>query len=165
MAKTKPQSPLQPRDIKLGHLSQDMAYMSRALRSHIRAMNNDVFADAEVSSGQIAILSIIEQNPGLSQNDLATAVVVRKSTLVKLVADLEADGLIERVRHKTDRRVNALSLTAAGEDKMAALRPLMAGHTDNILSCLDQAERATLMALLNRVLENISHRPGIPADE
>lgn len=165
MAKTKPQPAIPPREIKLGHLSRDMAYMSRALRSHIRAMNNDVFADAEVSSGQIAILSIIELNPGLSQNELATAVVVRKSTLVKLVADLEADGLIQRVRHETDRRVNALSLTAAGEAKMAMLRPLMAGHTDAILSCLDDAERDTLMTLLNRVLKNISHRPGIPSDD
>ena len=46
---------------------------------------------------------------------------MRRAAMVGLVDDLEAQGLLERRRHPTDRRANALHLTAG--------RPA-AGHQD-----------------------------------
>lgn len=158
-------APAAGKPLDLGHLAQDIAFISRTLRAHVRAVNERTFAEAGVSTGQIALINLIWLNPGVSQNDLAAAVVVKKSAVTKAVSDLESRGLVARARHGTDRRMNALTVTPAGEVLMQRLMALMAANTDRILTPLSAAERAILMELLGRVVAGLAAHGGPVDDE
>lgn len=134
--------------LNLGHLAQDIAFVSRTLRAHINAANERRF---DMPSGHIALLNLIALNPGISQNDLAAAVVVKKSAVAKAVNELEARALVAREKTGKDKRFNELVLTPEGTALTDTLRAAMAAHTDRILSPLSPAERAILFELLHKV--------------
>lgn len=160
MTKRRKSAPHLSREVELGHLASDISYMTRALRAHIRMQNEAALADSGASSGQIAVLNLIQLNPGMSQNDLAAAVVVKKPAVTKLVSRLEDEGLIERVRQDGDRRFNALTLTPKGEAIMTDLRRRMKENTDRILSCLDPGEREIFLSMLGRVVDHLIELNG-----
>jgi DNA-binding MarR family transcriptional regulator len=136
----------------LGHLATDISFVTRLLRTRILERNESFFATHAVAGGEVAVLNLIGLNPGLTQKDLAKAVVLRKSALTKLVNEIERTGLIERRKEGADKRLNALYLTEAGEARLARMRPDMARLQEEFLAPLSPAERAMLFELLWRLI-------------
>ena len=99
--------------------------------------------------------------PDIDQRGFASALVLDGASVVQLIDDLEAKGLVER-RIGQDRRVRHLSVTASGRNLAEALRPKVRAARDQGLAALTASERRTLMELLIRVIEtNPEHdRPG-----
>jgi DNA-binding MarR family transcriptional regulator len=125
---------------------------------HLRQAQIAVFRDFAatmgplgVSPGLFAVLVLIESNSGLKQSELAKAVHLDRSTVVAVVDNLERRGLVERRAVANDRRSNALRLTAAGVTLLRKLKRRVAGHERRLARDLDAAERATLVALLQRI--------------
>src|SRR5690554_2485094 len=112
--------------VELGPLRENLPFLTRALRTYIRAENADFYAALDAEQGEIVVLSVIGLNPGMSQNDLAATLVFKKSAITKLVKDLEARGYLERTKSSSDRRFNALQLSAAGQERYARISDLIA---------------------------------------
>lgn len=74
--------------IVLGYLSRDLTFMTRVLRAHVRWANTNGSDENSALGSDAAVLSVIGLNPGISQNDLASAVVLKKSAVTKLVSDM-----------------------------------------------------------------------------
>jgi DNA-binding MarR family transcriptional regulator len=55
---------------------------------------------------------------GLSQADLARCLIRSAPWTTRLIDHLELDGLVHRAPHPSDRRVNMLTLTNAGEQAL-----------------------------------------------
>ncbi|SMH38952.1 MarR family winged helix-turn-helix transcriptional regulator [Maritimibacter sp. HL-12] len=144
--------------LDLGHLYSDISFVTRILRSRILERNEEFFTKHEVAGGEVAVLNLIAINPGLSQKDLAQAIVLRKSALTKLVNELECVGLIERRKEATDKRLNALYLTEAGAARVGRMRLDMSRMQEELLAPLSQAERALLFELLWRLIDSASGR-------
>ncbi|WBU61478.1 MarR family winged helix-turn-helix transcriptional regulator [Paracoccus albus] len=138
--------------IDLGYLSRDISFMSRVLRAHIRWANAELAHENDSQSGRSALLSVIGLNPGISQNDLAATVVLKKSAVTKLISDMEAEQLVIREKPKADRRYNALRLSAEGEDKWRALKNEMFVRQEALLAPLNGREREKLFQLLGRLI-------------
>ena len=77
-----------------------------------------------------------------------------------LLDDLEGRELVSRRRSETDRRNNGLWLTPAGEAALARLRTVAEEHQADVLSPLDDAERAALAGLLQK----LSDGSALPRD-
>jgi DNA-binding MarR family transcriptional regulator len=71
--------------------------------------------------------------------------------MVFLVDDLEARGLVERRRGETDRRSNALYLTAAGRAGLQRARTVARRNEQEISAALDPAARRELIRLLRAI--------------
>lgn len=138
--------------IDLGYLSRDISFMSRVLRAHIRWANAELEHEKDSQSGRSALLSVIGLNPGISQNDLAATVVLKKSAVTKLIGDMEAEQLVIREKPKADRRYNALRLSDEGEDKWRALKNEMLVQQEALLAPLNGREREKLFQLLGRLV-------------
>jgi DNA-binding MarR family transcriptional regulator len=79
-----------------------------------------------VSGSEFAVLEkLAEARPecSLKMHDLGEHVHVTQSALSRLVARLEADGLVERVMCTDDRRSVFARLTPAGRELYQAARP------------------------------------------
>ena len=138
---------------KLGHLAQDLSFVTRILRAEILVRNASFFAEHKLAGGEVAVLSLIALNPGLTQKDLSDAVVLRKSALTKLVNEMERTGLIERRKEGADKRLNALYLTPDGDALTARMRQDMARLQEWHLAPLSPGERALLFELLWRLID------------
>jgi DNA-binding MarR family transcriptional regulator len=145
--------------VELGYLARDLSFVSRVLRAHIRARNAAFYSENEVVSGSVALLSLIGLNPGISQNDLAAVVVLKKSAVTRIIHEMEEAGLVTRQKTRADRRFNALSLTDAGEARWRQLQGEMRRQQDRLLAPLDETERQTLFALLGRLVEHYGNTP------
>ena len=122
----------------------------------VRLLRRVRVADAQsgISAPKLSALSVLVFAGPMSLGQLARAEQVRAPTMSKLVADLEAEGLVVKRAEAGDRRSLRIEPTAKGrklmqegrERRLALLRAQLAGLT--------RAERATLTAaavLMQRV--------------
>lgn len=121
----------------------------------LRRAQQAVFRDfaatiPELSPGRVGILLLVEANPGITQGRLAQAVSLDRSTMVGVVDALEGKGLIER-RRGEDRRTNGLWLTNSGRLLMGRLKRRIQMHERRVAARLSRAERAQLIALLEKL--------------
>lgn len=125
---------------------------------HLRRAQSAVFQDfaasmngADVTPGQFGVLALIEANVGLSQTRLAQILGIDRSTLVAVLDKLEHQGLVERAARPNDRRSHALKLSRDGQKRFQALARRVRRHEARIARQLSARERATLIALLQRI--------------
>lgn len=129
--------------------------LSGLLGYRLRVAQQAVFRDyahaiPEASPGRAGILFLVEANPGVTQSRLARAVGLDRSTLVGVLHALEARDLVER-RRGEDRRTNGLWLTRPGRLLMASLKTRIKAHERRVAARLSPAERAQLIALLEKL--------------
>jgi len=105
----------------------------------------------DVTPGLFGVLVIIEANPDLKQSELARATHLDRSTVVTVIDNLEKRGLVERRVALHDRRSNAIRLTASGAALLRKLKRQVSQHEKRLLENFSPAERATFIALLQKV--------------
>jgi DNA-binding MarR family transcriptional regulator len=98
---------------------------------------------------QYAALQTVGNTPGVDQRTLAGAIGFDTSTIGGVIDRLEARGLMLRSTAREDRRVRRLSLTAAGQAKLAEMLPAMLRAQARMLEPLPEAERAEFMRMLH----------------
>ena len=103
----------------------------------------------------LGLLAIIGTEPGQPQSRLAEAVSLKRSSLVAIIDRLAEEGLVERRHAPSDRRVNAVWLTERGRQIVAELAARAEQEEARMTAGLTQSERADLVRLLGRVVENL----------
>src|SRR6185369_8211260 len=98
----------------------------------------------------VGLLIYIEANLGVTQSRLAEAAERDRSTMVGVLDQLQARGLVER-RRGADRRTNGLWLTRPGRTLLARALRGIARHEQRIAARLSAAERRQLLALLGKI--------------
>jgi DNA-binding MarR family transcriptional regulator len=106
-----------------------------------------------LTPSQQSALAIIDRHGPIRLSDLARQEAVAPPTITRIVAKLEADGLVTRQADASDRRIARVSITEAGHRRMvetregrnrwlaAKLAELPAGDTAAILAVVDPLER------------------------
>ena len=99
-----------------------------------------------------AVLATLQAVGPLSQQQLAKALNVNRTVMVKLIDGLETRGYVERVRNPEDRRAYLLHPTRAGLESMTELLPRMARAETALTANLSAAEHARLNELLRGLI-------------
>jgi MarR family transcriptional regulator, lower aerobic nicotinate degradation pathway regulator len=98
------------------------------------------------------LTSLSEQGPA-SQAELGRRLWIDRSDLHALLAELERDGLVARVRDERDRRRNVVTLTRAGSRALARLDKRIDDAQERLLEPLSADERQELSRLLRKLLD------------
>lgn len=101
--------------------------------------------------GYAVLLSLDPEGSPRSQQWVADAVALSRTTLTKVTARLVGGGLVERVRNPADRRAWALTRTAAGDEAVARWQPQVERLQDEVTAGLTPGDRRELHALLLRI--------------
>jgi len=134
--------------LKPGALPQLLGYRLRLAQ---QAVFRDFAASVQgLSPGRIGLLIYIDANPGVTQSRLAEAAERDRSTMVGVLDQLQARGLIER-RRGADRRTNGLWLTRSGRTLLTRALRGIEQHERRIAARLSAAERRQLLELLGRI--------------
>ncbi|GAA4704100.1 MarR family transcriptional regulator [Nocardioides conyzicola] len=97
-----------------------------------------------------------------TQQSIATAISVSRTTVVKVAADLATQGLVTRVRNPDDRRSYALTRTAKGAAAARSWRRHVEDLEDALTSVFTLDEREELRQILVRISEQ-DLAPDTPA--
>lgn len=103
----------------------------------------------------VGLLALLAANPASSQLDLATAMNVAPSLIVRIADHLESLNAIERTRDRDDRRRQTLRLTANGRDLFAECTAATHAMEEELLAGLPPAQRAALTGALHHVAGNL----------
>jgi len=112
-----------------------------------------------VSLSQAFALHELDSDTPLSQRDLAERLRLEKSTVSRLVAEMERTGLVVREREPGNRRLYRLRLTDAG--RAAHVRMATTFHAQYLqwVAGMTPAERDGLLTGLPALIRAIHHRP------
>jgi|SRR6476469_3566592 len=100
------------------------------------------------------VLAAVSEAPDerMKMGDLAEALVITRGGLTKLVDRLVKAGLLERTFCETDRRVSYATLTPAGRDLLAEMRPAVIAELEVAFSAnLSVAQANELRETLDSV--------------
>ncbi len=111
-------------------------------------------AGLDLTTTQYGILVALAERPGMDQIGLGTALGLDRSTTTAVVDLLETRTLLRRERHATDGRRRVLTLTPAGLALLRHASAATARARERLLHPLTAQERATLRALLDRLLDH-----------
>jgi DNA-binding MarR family transcriptional regulator len=114
-------------------------------------------AGGELSPTLAAALATIARHGPLTPSELAARERVQRPTATRLLARLEAPGLVERTADPGDRRSSLVAVTPAGEALLAQVRTRKDAYLARRLRSLSPEERATLRRaseILERMLED-----------
>jgi DNA-binding MarR family transcriptional regulator len=104
-----------------------------------------------ITPTRYSLLSVLHGNPGSRPGQIAEALRVKPSNLAALLAQFEADGLIERLTDPAERRAVLIRLTEAGTALFDAIHPLVLAQEARVMASLSVPEQAELRRLLRRV--------------
>lgn len=130
----------------------------RVAKAH-RQQAATLLAGLGLYPGQEFILLRLQQNNGLSQNQLAEFLGVQPPTISKMLQRMEAAGLLQRVPSPTDQRVTLVYLSAKGQALLPDLHRAWDQLEHTFASTLDSVELAQLKLLLQQVANRV-HDPN-----
>ena len=116
-----------------------------------RKAGEDWIRARELSHEQAFALGYLVQNPGSIQRDIAQISRTSAASVSSLLQGLERRGLVERRTEDGNERSKRVYATPAGGELIAGFETAMAAADEIILAPLNQAERATLQALLTKI--------------
>ena len=100
-------------------------------------------------------LGFIREHPGVSQQELETAMFMDANGVVLLLNELESARYLIRRRDVQDRRRHIIELTNGGRHALERADKARETLEGEVLAVLDPEERATLKNLMWRVLEGL----------
>ncbi len=111
-------------------------------------------AGAELGPALLAALGTIERHGPVTPSELADLEGVKRPTATRMIARLEAEGLIERTRDPGDGRSSLVSVGSAGAALLRRLRKRRTAYLARRLRALD-ADDVAVLARATAVLERI----------
>lgn len=110
------------------------------------------FARYNLTAGRFRILiELFEAADGLTPSALAEHGCVSRPTITGLLANLEKDGLVERVAGPADGRSFLSRLSSEGRRKMERILPDHFRRMSQLATALDDKEQRELMRLLRKL--------------
>ena len=100
--------------------------------------------------------------PGIQGTDIAALMGISKQAASKLIDAMEQAGYVRRAPHADDQRAKIVTLTAAGDDLLAAVEEIYAELESEWVAILDPERVRTLRADLSTVLR-ATHGGRLPA--
>lgn len=134
--------------VDAGRLRLALVRLSRRLRHQ---------ADAGITPSQLSALATLDRVGPLPLRDLAAHERIGSSTLTRIVAALEQEGLLDRVTDPNDRRCTLAHVTPAGAALISEARERGTRLLADRIAALPEDDAAALAAavpVLERLLDD-----------
>ena len=141
----------EPGTISFGPLPSYLGYQIRQAQAAVFRDLMTSIADIEVTPGEFSLLTMLDENPGISQVDLVAVYHLDKSTLSLAVGRLVKRGLVRRMRSRDDERYYALWLEQPGRALLQRIRARVETQERTMDAALRRGERKLLLDMLERV--------------
>jgi MarR family transcriptional regulator for hemolysin len=112
-------------------------------------------ADAGGSASAWQVLLLVRTQQADTQSKMAETMGLTRATVTHHLNALERQGLVRRWREDSNRRVQRVALTDAGEELFMRLRDVAVRHDQRLRAQLSDGQVAQLGELLDRLLAGL----------
>ena len=116
----------------------------RQAARHVTKLYERHLAGADLSSAQFSILALLGGHGEMTMVELANALVMDRTTLLRAMKPLQRDELVKSRAGDEDQRQLVFSLTSAGERKMKQALPLWTKAQEEFEAEVGSREAAAL---------------------
>ena len=129
-------------------LGERIGYEMKRAQHELRLQMDAALREVGVTTPQYAALSVLAEEPGISNAGLARRSFVTPQTMNQILLKLEAAGLAERRPHPEHGRVLQAYPTEEGEKLRRECAKRVDAVEERMVSGLSEEERLTLLDLL-----------------
>jgi DNA-binding MarR family transcriptional regulator len=148
-----------------GHDTTDIYRLEHTLAAFIRAFGlhqgEQTPCGISVSVSEAHTLTELARTGGLSQKDLIQFLKLEKSTISRLIQNLEKRGWVKRSAHPSDGRSQLLMLTPGGEKKAIQIAKARRAKFEILAKNLPRAKRETVLAALDLLTEAMNESKNV----
>ena len=148
-AKSVQPAPREHRERGLTELGLAFRHAYRSLRS-LRGRDTHL-RPGEIGHAQFELLAELYERGPLPAGELACAAGLSAGSVSQMLDHLAAEGQVERVRSKADRRVVVTKLTRSGRRRLEARRKLWGKRWEQALEGVDEEELRIASDVLERI--------------
>lgn len=116
--------------------------------------------DDGVSLGRLRLLRALDQEGPQIMASLRRTLDVTARNVTQLVDGLEAEGLVTREPHPTDRRASVIALTSRGRDRCHDAFTAHIERTSTLFEQLDCADQKALLKIMRQLTDHLDERPS-----
>jgi DNA-binding MarR family transcriptional regulator len=142
---------LRTRDVLEGRIGYQLKRAEHALRVEM----DGVLRGLGLTTPQYAVLSVLDDEPGLSGAALARRCFVTPQTMNQIVAKLEKEALISRRDHPEHGRIRQAYLTERGEELVSRAHRDVEDVEERMLAGFDADERLDLLRTLSGLVDGL----------
>jgi DNA-binding MarR family transcriptional regulator len=139
-------------------LNQRTGYLLSQVRAALRGRLDDTLAGKGLTTPQYTALTTLEEDPGLSNADMARVCFVTPQTMLRIIENLEKAGLVGRTPHPTHGRVRQIELTARGRKLVGDCHQRVLALEERLVSRLTAPERKQLHSILQKCAAALADR-------
>lgn len=145
---------------KGGRLNRLLGYNLRRAYRAFEVTSAQALADTDIRPPLFGAMAIISETPAVRPSVVAFHMGIQKANIVAVINELVERGLVERSAAPEDRRAQALTLTAQGQQVFSACVVRIRKHEKTLLAGFTAAESRTLHTLLARIAAKAPPRQG-----
>jgi MarR family transcriptional regulator, lower aerobic nicotinate degradation pathway regulator len=132
------------------------------LIGQLAARAQGLVAEEGARRQHFSVLTSLAEQGAASQAALGRRLWIDPSDLHAILAELERDGFVARVRDEQDRRRNLVTVTPAGRSALKHLDERVDAAQKALLEPLSAGERRELLRLLERLVDHARSSPSAP---
>lgn len=129
-------------------LDLSVGYALKRAQHALRLRMDEVLRSVGLTTPQYAVLSVLEDTPGLSGAELARRSFVTPQTMNVIVAKLESSGFVVRSPHPQHGRVLQTYLTERGRELVSGAHAVVGEVEERMLDGLGPDDRSRLAKTL-----------------
>ena len=135
-----------------GKISDELGYLIKQVQQELRKKMDKSLSSMEITTPQYAVLAELQENPGLSNADLARKSFVTPQTMNLIVKNLESRNIVTRSSSKTHGKKLDTSITTIGESILKKANNIVLSIEDEIFGHLSKKEAEMLSNLLKKII-------------
>ena len=118
-----------------------------------REFGHEQIRDAGFSDTEHAICTFLCFHDQVSQDMIANALMLDKTTVAKALSAMEAKRLIVREQNGQNRRKNSIRVTQTGKESVSASMHIYDAWFEDVCACLDESEREQFDCAIGKMIE------------
>jgi DNA-binding MarR family transcriptional regulator len=135
-------------------LCEHLGFVLAKARQELVERMERIIGHEGLSLRHFGTLLLISRRGAMRQTELCGAIRLDRTTIMNVVDELEAAGLVRREADPSDRRANAVTVTTKGQKWLERVRPSAEREEEAFLSPLSSGERERLRELLMRLVSH-----------
>jgi MarR family transcriptional regulator, temperature-dependent positive regulator of motility len=139
----------------LGSLARSPVHLLHRVSQAVENVFATEIVIERLTPRQLAVLTTVAQNEGLSQTGIVDRTGIDRSTLADIVRRLQKRGLLQRRRTKEDARAYAVKLTDEGRRVLRAAEPLANRVDRRVLNVLPAKRREEFVGALATIVTTL----------
>jgi DNA-binding MarR family transcriptional regulator len=137
-------------------VTESSMYLLKQAQAAVHAALAAALREHGATVAQWAVLTVLDEEPGLSNADLARRAFVTPQTMNQVLRDLEERRWVTRRPHPGHGRIRQAGLTAEGRTVLRACNQACAAIEDRMLAPLSDGDRRQLEAALRACIDALT---------